>query len=369
MTAEMKQKKIRLLFVLLLVYSSCFLQAQGKYYNADQFPLLGKLSDDTETRYERLPAFLKGKSREPIWRLGKNTAGLAIRFRTNSTSIYAKWTLLNNANMNHMTDVGIKGLDLYAWENNQWRFVNCALPKGKENESTIINNMKPEDREYMLYLPLYDGIILLEIGIDSAAIIQQPVLKYPATSGPIVVYGTSITQGGCASRPGMAYTNILARKLNTEVINLGFSGNGQLDYEIAELMAKKKNASLFVLDFVPNVAPERIEERFIPFVKILYEANPEIPILLIENMEYTTTPFDQNRNKLWKAKNASLRVQYESLIKQGYKNIFYLNSQSLIGDDGEATVDGTHFTDLGFTRFSNVLFDKIKMLRTNILYP
>lgn len=352
-----------LLLILLFTFPLCFLQAQRKYYNADQFPLMGKISDDTETIYERLPAHLKDKCREPVWRLGKSTTGLAIRFRTNSTSVHAKWILLNNTSMNHMTDAGSKGLDLYAWENNQWRFVNCALPKGKENEATIISNMKPEDREYMLYLPLYDGVISLDIGVDSTATIQQPVLKYPDISRPIVVYGTSITQGGCASRPGMAYTNILTRKLNIEIINLGFSGNGRLDYEIAELMAQRSDAALFILDFVPNVTPEQIEERLIPFVEILRKANPETPILLIENMEYTTTLFDQNRNKLWQAKNTSLHMQYELLKKQGYENIFYLGSENLIGDDGEATVDGTHFTDVGFLRFANVLYDKIKMLK------
>lgn len=358
----MKRGKI-ILFVTILAFPLCFLQAQTKYYNAAQFPLIGKISDDTETLYERLPVYLKDQCREPVWKLGKNTAGLAIRFRTNCSSIHAKWTLLNNRSMNHMTDTGIKGLDLYAWENNQWRFVNSALPKDKSNEVKIISNMIPKEREYILFLPLYDSVTSLHIGVDSTTIIQQPVLKYPDTSHPIVVYGTSITQGGCASRPGMAYTNILARKLNTEIINLGFSGNGRLDYEIAELMSTKKDAALFVLDFAPNVTPEQIQERTIPFVKILRKENPETPILLVENMEYTKTLFDQNLNRSWQAKNTSLRKQYELLKKQEDNNIFYLESENLIGDDGEATVDGTHFTDLGFLRFANVLYEKIKKLR------
>ncbi|MDX9756514.1 MAG: SGNH/GDSL hydrolase family protein, partial [Sulfurimonas sp.] len=312
---------------------------------------------------ERLPSFLKDISRHDVWYLGKNTSGLAVRFRSNSTSISAKWELLNNQKMNHMAETGIKGLDLYCWNNNHWQFVKVARPKnGKTNEQLIISNMSIEEREYMLFLPLYDGLVSLSIGIDSLSNITLPQLPYPDTKAPIVVYGTSITQGGCATRPGMSYTNILTRKLNKEFINLGFSGNGKLDYEIAEIMSKKHEAIMFILDFVPNVDKEQIIEKTKIFIDILRKENPHTPILLIESVIYTDASFDKKMLERLLEKNRTLFAEYKKLRENGDKKLYYLSSEGLIGSDGEATVDGTHFTDLGFIRFSEILSRKINSI-------
>ena len=145
-------------------------KAQLTYYDADDFPLLGKAAERTETRYERLPAEYKQISRGPVWELGKCTAGLALRFRSNSTTIAARWTALFDRTMNHQTQTGTRGLDLYCLqEDGAWTFVNSARPTGQKNETVIITDMEPAEREYMLYLPLYDGILDLAIGIDSLA--------------------------------------------------------------------------------------------------------------------------------------------------------------------------------------------------------
>jgi len=224
--------------IILLITFLClpeYLEAQLKYYDAAEFPLYGKATKNTENRYERLPDSLKHVSRKPVWNLSRNSAGLAIRFCSNSTTIAAKWENLNNNLMNHMTPTGTKGLDLYTWVDGAWRFVNSGRPTGKVNQATIIANMEPVEREYMLYLPLYDGVISLSIGIDAEASISVPRTAIPVRTKPIVFYGTSILQGGCANRPGMAHTNIISRRLNREIVNLGFSGNALLDYEIAVL--------------------------------------------------------------------------------------------------------------------------------------
>lgn len=351
----------RIAFLILFSVLCLFTTAQVKYYNADQFPLIGKISNETETRYERLPACLKTKCRKPVWSLGKNTAGLAVRFRTNSTSISLQWDLLNNTIMNHMAFVGIKGLDLYVWVDNKWAYANSARPTGVTNRADMIRNMTSQDREYLLYLPLYDGVTSLSIGVDSLSTIEQPKINSPDTSRPIVLYGTSITQGGCASRPGMAYSNILSRWLNREVINLGFSGNGKLDYEIAEFIATKEDASLFILDFVGNNTPEQILARTIPFVRIIRQKNPNTPILLIERATLKSD-FNRDNYNSRNLKNMKLRAVFEQLAQSGDKNLYYLEGEGLIGTDGEATVDGGHFTDLGFLRFAEALYAKLKML-------
>ncbi len=356
-------KRITILLVSILYILTSRVHAQVAYYDAERFPLIGKTSDETETRYERLPTYLKEVSRPPVWNLGKNTSGLAIRFKTNSTAISAKWEVLGDNRMNHMTETGIKGLDLYAWEKNRWQPVKAGLPLGKVNEQTIISGMTPREREYMLFLPLYDGLVSLSIGIDSAAYIKDPVLPYPDTTRPILVYGTSITQGGCATRPGMSYTNILTRRLNKEVINLGFSGNGQLDYEIAELMATRKDASLFVLDFIPNVNAAQLVEKTRPFYNILREANPEVPILFVETVIFPHSFYDKKTFETITEKNKLLKEEYEKIKREGDENAYYLAHDNLIGSDGEATVDGIHFTDLGFSRMADKLEEVI--LRIN----
>lgn len=355
-------KLCRLIFFLSIFSFSSFISGETKYYDAAQFPLIGKITNNTETRYERLPSYLKDKTRPPVWDLGKNTSGMAIRFRSNSTSISAKWDLYQDRNMNHMTATGIKGLDLYAWTKDHWQFVNTGRPTGKSNEQTIIANMIPEEREYMLYLPLYDGVTSLSIGIDSTGFILPPALDEPDTKHPVICYGTSITQGGCASRPGMSYSNILMRKFNREFINLGFSGNGQLDFEIAEVMAKRHDASLFVLDFVPNVNVKQLKEKTADFVRILRDENPETPILLVESIIFPHMKFDQSMQQVVLEKNTALREEYQKLKQKGYKNLYYLSSDNLIGKDGEATVDGIHLTDLGFERISEKLYQAIKRI-------
>ena len=359
----MKNLILSLFVTIAVLGNSMHVNSQTVYHDASEFLLLGKITTETETRYERLPADLKDKVARPaIWTLGKNTSGLAILFSSNSTSISAKWEVLNDVKMNHMTETGIKGLDLYAWENNKWEFVKSALPKGKITEQTIISNMLSIEREYLLFLPLYDGLTDLSIGVDSAAMIGQPHTNHINRESPIVVYGTSITQGGCATRPGMSYTNIMARWMNREFINLGFSGNGQLDYEIAEVMAKRKDAGMFVLDFIPNVDETKVKEKTQHFVGIIRKENPHTPILFVESIIFPHSRFDTNMAKILAIKNAALRVEFEALKNAGDKNVYYLNSDNLMNEDGEGTVDGIHLTDMGFQHFAFALMKEMKSI-------
>ena len=338
----------------------CHIYAQLVYHDASKFPLLGKATEATGARYERLPDSLKNISRAPLWNLSRNSAGMAIRFRSNSTTIAAKWEALINFHMNHMTDTGAKGLDLYCLQKNgEWRFVNSGRPNGKTNQATIIANMQPEEREYMLYLPLYDGLVSLSIGIDSLATIDQPLIDYPIRQKPIVFYGTSILQGGCASRPGMAHTNIISRRLNRECINLGFSGNALLDYEIAEVMSSV-DAGVYVLDFVPNASSDQIYEKMETFYRILRDKHPRTPIIFIEDPVFTHALFDKKIAIEINKKNKAVNSVFKSLKTKGEKNIYIISSEKMLGEDGEATVDGIHFTDLGMMRYADLVCPIIK---------
>lgn len=347
------------LFLVLMLFSPA--RVMGTVWtDASGFPLVGKADDSTGTRYERLPSSLEGKVRDAVWYLGRNSAGLAIRFSSNSGSVRARWTSMSGNTMNHMTETGVRGLDLYVYHDGEWRFAGSGRPKGKTTESILISGMEPENREFMLYLSLYDGIESLEIGTDDGSVIQGPHINSPSMEKPVIMYGTSILQGGCASRPGMAHTNILGRRLNREVINLGFSGNAFLDFEIAELMASVNDPGVYVLDYVPNASVEMIDEKGERFFRILRDAHPDVPVIFVEDPPFPHSVFDMAIKKELDRKNLALKRLFVRLRKTGEKRIFYVESDTMIGFDGEATVDGIHFTDLGMERYVDCLLPVIR---------
>lgn len=345
----------------LLFMGALSAQAQEVVYtDASIFPLYGKISDDTGGRYERLPADLEGVSRDPVWYLGRNSAGLFIRFRSNSTSIHLRWESTFNNTMTHMTDTGTKGLDLYAILDGEWRHVCSAQPQGAKSERAVIRYMDPVEREYMLYLSLYDGVKSLEIGVDKGALLDLPSVDRPSREKPIVMYGTSILQGGCANRPGMAHTNIISRRLDREVYNLGFSGNALLDMEIAELMASVEDPGLYVLDYVPNASAEMIDENGEKFFRVIRDAHPDVPVVFIEDVIFPHTAFDNRILDEVTRKNQAQKRLFAKLKKSGEKRIYYIAAEGMIGDDGEATVDGIHFTDLGAVRYVDHVLPTLK---------
>lgn len=331
--------------------------------NADDLPLYGKAREDTKERYERLPASFEGVSRDDVWYLGRNSAGLYIRFRSNSTAVWCRWTAKFGNHMNHQTLTGTRGVDLYTLTaKNEWRFMAAGRPEvsGRTTSARIIGNMTPEWREYMLYLPLYDGITSLEIGVDSTATVGLPEVDLPRHDRPIVMYGTSILQGGCANRPGMGETSIISRKLNREVINLGFSGNALLDLEIAELMASVEDPAIFVFDYVPNAWDYLIREKGEQFFRIVRDAHPDVPILFLEDPHFAHYEWDSQIRAEVDNKNAAQRELFNKLKKQGEKNIWYLKSDDMLGHDNEPFVEGIHFTDLGMMRYAEWLTPHIK---------
>lgn len=350
-------------FLLAIVFClSAVVQAQVVYHDASKFPVLGKATENTLSRYERLPGDMESGIRQQLWDLGRNSAGLTIRFRTNSTQVSARWETRNNFRMNHMTATGICGLDLYCLVDGDWVYAGTGIPQGKQSKATLVKNITAEDREFMLHLPLYDGPIALEIGVDSLATLLQPAVDLPVRKNPVVFYGTSILQGGCATRPGMCHTNILQRRLQRECINLGFSGNARLDYEIARLMASVKDASLFVIDCLPNVTPEKVRESMEQFYRIIRESHPETPILFVENPPFPNNRFNQQVAKELEEEDALLAEIVEKIKKDGDKQVFLFTNEQMIGVDGEATVDACHFTDLGFMRYADGLEPVLRKL-------
>lgn len=362
----MKRLSLLAAAVISCVTASAIKTADLVWTPMDKYPVHGTLVHDPadSVRYARLPKALRDTVRADLADLGTNTAGMYIRFATDAQAIGAKWKATKRFNMNHMTAAGIRGLDLYTRQKDgSWTTVSSARPSFYNHNTTtmVITDMKPEMREYMLYLPLYDGVDSIYIGVDSAARVVMPMVDSPRRGKPLVMYGTSILQGGCASRPGMVHTSILGRMLDREVMNLGFSGNARLDQDIARLIAYS-DAGVVVLDPLPNVKSSDIAERMAPFVKTIRSKMPTVPIVFVESPIFPLMRFNMETLETITEKNRTLRAEYDKLVKAGDKNLYYFEAKDILGDCVEGTVDNYHFTDLGFTEFAKNMYPLLKKL-------
>ena len=317
-------------------------------------PLEGKgWSDaDTKHRYDRLPARAEGVVRAPVWSLSHDSAGMRYRFVTDATFIRARWKLRKGARlaMSHMPATGVSGVDLYLRDAGGWHFLAVGRPDAASNERTLVSGLTQAPREYLLYLPLYNGVDSVEIGVPQGARFEAAPARY-AGRKPVVFYGTSILQGGCASRPGMAYPSIIGRALEWPTVNLGFSGNGKTEPEMAQLVAEL-DAAAFVLDSLPNLDVAQVKERVEPFVQTLRTRHSNTPIVFVENVNYTDTGFLEPRRTKVAEANSFLRQLYAKRKAAGDRHVYYVHASHLLGGDGEDTVDGTHPTDLGFVRMA-----------------
>ncbi|MBQ0025125.1 MAG: SGNH/GDSL hydrolase family protein [Bacteroidales bacterium] len=343
------KKTLTLILALLPLVTFAQKATELKYVDAKELMVINQGFDNTEDFYTRLPADMKDVTRKEVWDLGLNSAGLAVRFSTDSKCIGAQWTLLNNFGMNHMAKTGVCGIDLYILtEENQWVFIGTAQPNGKESRNVFLRNMEGKMHDYMAYLPLYDGVTKVEIGVDSSAVIEKPhsTILNRGSEKPIVFYGTSITQGGCATRPGMVYTSIISRARNQECINLGFSGNARMDKALAETLSRI-DADQYVIDCLPNCTTQILKDSAYFFMTYLAKEHPDVPIFMVENVDYKYGFADLKTKGDTIEKNAYWKELYRKLRKEGYKNLIYIPEKDLSGDS-ECTVDGAHRTDLGF---------------------
>ena len=332
------------------------------WYDIRQFGVEGQGWINTTAPFSRFPAHGQPLVKEYAWELAKNSAGLCVRFVTDAGKVSAKWTLINDTlAMAHMPATGVSGVDLYARDRGSLRFVGIGIPSKKENSSTLCN-LPAGEREYCLYLPLYNSVSDVKIGVPSGATVKSAPAwtGYSTTKKPVMVYGTSIVQGGCACRPGMAYPAIMSRMLERSVINLGFSGNGPMYASIAPLLAEV-DASVYVIDSVPNMSPDSVTAETYGFITKLRELRPETPIVVVEAFPNTKLLWSQKAENA-DARNINLRTQYARLLTDGVKGLWYVPGEFLVGDDDEGTVDGVHPTDLGFLRMAEILAPVVKNL-------
>ena len=349
---------------LLLLLFSISLISQTKWYNPidAEYPVVQNRGWENEisNSYQRLPDRAKDVVRRSVWDLSQNSAGVAIHFKTNAEKIQIRYGVTGDFAMPHMPATGKSGVDLYAIDSDgNWRYLSDSY-HFSDTITYTYNNIIPNTYhkngfEYRLFLPLYNSVTWMEIGVpESSEFSFMPLLK----EKPIVVYGTSIAQGGCASRPGMAWTNILSRKLDYPVINLAYSGNGPLEKEKVDLI-KELDASLIIYDCLPNMlslSDDEVKKRTVYGVMGIREKS-DLPILITDHIGYLNDGMIAGMRDKADRLNKASREAYDSLKQAGVANIYYLYKDS-INLPADGAVDAIHPNDLGMQAYADA-YEKI----------
>ncbi|WP_183561061.1 SGNH/GDSL hydrolase family protein [Mucilaginibacter sp. SP1R1] len=369
----MKRISIVILLILCLFNTTAFCQATAVYQWFDpakaDFPVIEGQAwpKETASTYDRFPARAEKSLNPNVWNLSHNSAGLYIKFKTNAPNLVIRYKVKGDLAMPHMPATGVSGLDLYALDpNGKW----CMAPGSYSFKDTItyrFSNIKVstsfpgKSYEYRLFLPLYNSVSWLEIGVPGGNTFNFMPLS---EEKPVLIYGTSIAQGGCTSRPGLAWTAILQRALDRPLVNLGFSGNGLLEKSVTDLMTEI-DAKLYVLDCMPNLArfsDQEIEKRLLESVQNLKEKRPLVPILLVEHSEGNVDGLlDSGRNADYNRVNKVLDLTYKKLTTAGTKNVYLLTANE-IGFDINSTVDGVHPNDAGMAKYASAYEKTIRAI-------
>jgi len=332
------------------------------WHDVTRWGVEGRAWEDQERlRYfDRLPVAAKAETtglkdfygKFSVWDLSRCSAGMMVRFRSDATAFHARYRLTNaELALPHMPATGVSGVDLYARDaDGRWRYVMGNKPKAQDVDSEIIAGLVPGEREYALYLPLYNSVEFLEIGVPRGATLTGLAPR----PKPVVFYGTSITQGGVATRPGICHTAILGRRLDRPVLNLGFSGTGKMDPVIGRFLTQV-DAAVYVIECSGNMQPAQIRARCIPLVKQLRAVRPATPIVLVEDRGFPNAWIVPAKADYNRENNAALREAFTTLQREGVSALFYVKGDALYGTDGEGSTDNAHANDLGFLRMADVM--------------
>lgn len=299
----------------------------------------------------RLPLSLLPKLSEGMQSLAYHTAGARLRFRTDSPFVAVKVKLRSAFYMRHMPLSGSAGCDIYVGRGAQSRHIRMCCPvaadKVEYEDGAFVLPPPgiPERvvRDITVTLPLYNGISEIMIGVDRNSAILPPT---PYANGRVVFYGSSITQGGCASRSGNSYDQMISRRLDCDIYNLGFSGNARGETEIADFIVGLKQTA-FVMDYdhnAPTVA--HLADTHEPFFKTVRAALPTLPVIFMSrpNIEVGEGVEDG------KLRRAVIRQTYENAVAAGDKNVYFIDGNAVCPPDMRefCFVDGAHPNDLGF---------------------
>lgn len=320
-----------------------------EYVSAEKLTITGKLMETPASPFHRVDTVMYSDIPAVVKRYLTHSAGLAVCFRTNSPEIWARWEVSPHKGYANLTPIANKGLDLYIRRDGKWQAVGAGSPKDVYTENVIAENMDSEEKECLLYLPLYDETRRLEIGIAEGAYIYPAVDPFQKR---IVVYGSSVLQGASASRPGMAYAARLSRETGLNFINVGISGNGKMHAPVVEMFTRQP-ADAFILDCIPNPSADEITERAPKMIRALRASHPEVPIIVIQTLIREKSYFDQAVEKRVKSQNQAIDAVMQQLSQEQIPHLYYIREDNFLGTDHEGATDGVHPNDLGFDRMLN----------------
>lgn len=342
-------KKIILLVLALMPTIMLFAQEKEvKYIDATELNIIGKALPSSDP-YARVNLSGYGFDNEGIIRYSGYPTGLMVLFKTDSREIYAKWRTSKANSRPNMNAILQKGLDLYIRKDGEWVFAGVGVPdmsKAPHNKhgDLIVADMDTGEKECLLYLPIFDRLESLEIGVNIEASICP--MENPFRH-KVVFCGSSITHGASASRPGMTFPARFGRDNGLDVVNLGFSGRYKMQKGFAHLVADM-DADVFVFDPFSNPEADEIYDRFNDFVDIIRKAHPYTPLIFLQTERQELRNFSVLEEKNESAKQDAARTLVTERMKTD-KHIYFIDSKDFLGDEHIATVDGTHPTDLGFT--------------------
>jgi Glycosyl hydrolases family 39. len=319
--------------------------------------------------YFRLPDKAKDVVRKEVWNLSRNSAGLSVVFRSNASRISLRYQVEGNYSMFHMPSTGKSGVDMYATDSEgklHWfapDFPQSFADTIRYNYSHI--TYYPEgatDYEYEVYFPLYNTLKWIEIGVPEGSEFSfVEVEKEPK----VVLYGTSIAQGACASKPGMAWSNIIDREMRIPMVNLGFSGNGKLEPEMFDLLAEI-DASWYIIDCLPNMSKTApVTQLVIDGVRTLKAAR-NCGIILVEHNGYAGESTDSSKSRYRKV-NELQKAAFEKLVQDGVRDIYYVTTEDL-GQSFNTTVEGVHPNDLGMRHYADAI-EKVLRKHSSVSEP
>lgn len=329
-----------------------------KFYDVrlDPFKVYGLYNYRNETVFKRLPDNVAAAVNEGVRELALNTAGGRVRFSTDSKYIAIKTIMPSVTVFPHMTLAGTSGFDLYIDEGTGSTYYQTFMPPVgmKDGYESIIYFPNIKERNITINFPLYNSVDSLYIGLQNSASVGSGA-EYNYKK-PVLYYGSSITQGGCASRPGNSYQAIISRHLNCDYINLGFSGSARGEEAIAEYMSGM-DISVFVCDYDHNAPDaEHLSATHVRLYKKLRDKSSKLPIILVSKPDFDNNMSDNiiRRDIIYST--------YINAVKNGDENVFFIDGQRLFKDENRdcCTVDGCHPNDAGFLRMAEVIGYTVK---------
>ena len=329
-----------------------------KFVDATTLNICGHTMRTEKSPYFRFDCEPYNFKEEAIRRYSRYSAGMYVVFHTNSSQVWATWENVKRRCGDNMTPIFQQGVDLYIKDGNEWRFCGVGRvstdPEKNCRTKPLVQNLHEGDKEFMLYLPYWCELTRLEIGVDKDATIEAIPSPF---RHKVVVYGSSITHGASASRPGMAYPARMSRNLGIDFVNFGFSGNCKMQPEFIPFMTKIE-ADAFVCDAFANPNYAQIDERLEPFIDAMVAAHPGKPIIMVRTFHHESEFYNLQKRKAFIDKCNLAREKMEKLQKK-YKDVYYLEEPYATGRDGENTIDNSHPNDLGFDRIIKAYQPKI----------